>query len=61
MNEQILIQILKDINSEGIQFGRCEISITFHDGKPSYYFLTTHRRRNINDISKPSLKNNGNH
>ena len=54
MNEDILIQLLQDINRENVRFGTVEVSFTFHDGRPTCYELTTHRRRNIDSLSKSS-------
>lgn len=54
MNEDVLIQLLQDINRENVRFGTVEVSFTFHDGRPTSYELTTHRRRNINSLSKSS-------
>ncbi len=54
MSEEILIQLLQDINSENIRFGTIDVSFIFHDGRPTYYELTTHRRRNIKNCSKSS-------
>lgn len=54
MNEDILIQLLQDINRENVRFGIVEVSFTFHDGRPTSYELTTHRRRNIDSLNKSS-------
>ena len=54
MSEEVLIQLLKDINRENVRFGTVEVSFTFHDGRPTSYELTTHRRRNIDYRSKSS-------
>ena len=54
MNEDILIQLLQDINRENVRFGTVEVSFTFHDGRPTCYELTTHRRRNIDSLNKSS-------
>ena len=54
MNEDILIQMLQDINRENVRFGTVEVSFTFHDGRPTNYEVTTHRRRNIDSPSKTS-------
>ena len=54
MNEDVLIQLLQDINRENVRFGSVEVSLTFHDGRPTCYELTTHRRRNIDSLSKSS-------
>ena len=54
MNEDVLIQLLQDINRENVRFGTVEVSFTFHDGRPTCYELTTHRRRNIDSLSKSS-------
>ena len=54
MNEDILIQLLQDINRENVRFGTVEVSFTFHDGHPTSYELTTHRRRNIDSLNKTS-------
>lgn len=54
MNEDVLIQLLQDINRENVRFGTVEVSFTFHDGRPTSYELTTHRRRNIDSLSKSS-------
>lgn len=64
MNEDILIQLLQDINRENVRFGTVEVSFTFHDGRPTCYELTTHRRRNIDSLNKssapPHLKEDAN-
>lgn len=58
MSEEVLIQLLQDINQENLRFGTIEIVFTFHDGRPTCYQLTTHRRRNIDSLSKlPSYHN----
>ena len=54
MNEDVLIQLLQDINRENVRFGTVEVSFTFHDGRPTSYELTTHRRRNIDSLNKSS-------
>lgn len=54
MSEEVLIQLLQDINRENVRFGTVEVSFTFHDGRPTCYELTTHRRRNIGSFSKSS-------
>ena len=54
MSEDVLIQLLQDINRENVRFGTVEVSFTFHDGRPTCYELTTHRRRNIEPHSKSS-------
>lgn len=54
MNEDVLIQLLQDINRENVRFGTVEVSFTFHDGRPTSYELTTHRRRNIDSLNKLS-------
>lgn len=54
MSEDVLIQLLQDINRENVRFGTVEVSFTFHDGRPTCYELTTHRRRNIDSLSKSS-------
>lgn len=54
MSEDVLIQLLQDINRENVRFGTVEVSFTFHDGRPTSYELTTHRRRNIDLLSKSS-------
>lgn len=54
MSEDVLIQLLQDINRENVRFGSIEVSFTFHDGRPTSYELTTHRRRNIDSLSKSS-------
>lgn len=54
MNEDVLIQLLQDINRENVRFGTVEVSFTFHDGRATCYELTTHRRRNIDSLSKSS-------
>ncbi|MCR4790712.1 MAG: hypothetical protein K5839_06495, partial [Treponemataceae bacterium] len=54
MSEEILSQLLQDINRENVRFGSVEVSFTFHDGRPTNYELTTHRRRNIDSLSKSS-------
>ena len=51
MNEELLLQLLQDINHENIRFGFVEIKFTFHDGRPTNYELTVHRRRNIGMLS----------
>ena len=55
MNEEILIQMLQDINRENVRFGSVEVSFIFHDGRPTSYEISTHRRRNIDSISKSSI------
>ncbi len=55
MSEEILIQMLQDINREDVRFGTIVVSFTFHDGRPTSYELTTHRRRNIDSRSKSSV------
>lgn len=54
MNEEVLIQLLQDINRENVRFGTVEVSFTFHDGRPTSYELCTHRRRNLDSITKSS-------
>lgn len=54
MSESVLIQLLQDINRENVRFGTVEVSFTFHDGRPTSYELTTHRRRNIDSLNKSS-------
>lgn len=54
MSEDVLIQLLQDINRENVRFGTVEVSFTFHDGRPTSYELTTHRRRNIDSLLKSS-------
>lgn len=54
MSEEVLIQLLQDINRENVRFGTVEVSFTFHDGRPTSYELTTHRRRNIHSLNKSS-------
>lgn len=54
MSEDVLIQLLQDINRENVRFGTVEVSFTFHDGRPTNYELTTHRRRNLDSLSKSS-------
>lgn len=54
MNEDVLIQLLQDINRENVRFGTVEVYFTFHDGRPTSYELTTHRRRNIDSLNKSS-------
>ena len=54
MSEDVLIQLLQDINCENVRFGTVEVSFTFHDGRPTCYELTTHRRRNIDSLNKSS-------
>ena len=54
MSEEVLIQLLQDINRENVRFGTVEVSFTFHDGRPTSYELTTHRRRNIDSPLKMS-------
>lgn len=47
MNEELLIQLMKDINDENIRFGTCEVKFTFHDRKIVFYEITTSKRRNV--------------
>lgn len=54
MSEEVLIQLLQDINRENVRFGTVEVSFTFHDGRPTSYELCTHRRRNLDSLSKSS-------
>ena len=54
MSENVLIQLLQDINRENVRFGTVEVTFTFHDGRPTSYELTTHRRRNIETRLKSS-------
>ena len=54
MSEDVLIQLLQDINRENVRFGTIDVAFTFHDGRPTSYELTTHRRRNIDSRSKSS-------
>lgn len=54
MNEDVLIQLLQDINRENVRFGTVEVSFTFHDGRPTSCELCTHRRRNLDSITKSS-------
>ena len=63
MSEEVLIQLLLDINHENVRFGTVEVSFTFHDGRPTNYEITTHRRRNIDSHKSPNrydkVKTNG--
>lgn len=54
MSEEELIQLMQDINRENVRFFTVEVSFTLHDGRPTSYELTTHRRRNIDSLSKSS-------
>ena len=63
MSEEVLIQLLQDINSENVRFGTVVVSFSFHDGRPTCYEITTHRRRNIDSHKSPNrydkVKTNG--
>lgn len=54
MSEGFLIQLLQDINHENLRFGTIEVKFTFHDGRPTCYEMTTHRRRNIDNVKSIS-------
>lgn len=58
MNEEILIQILKEVNKENIRFGTCDIKITFHDSKIQFFEVSSNRRINISSISNYSARRN---
>lgn len=47
MNENILVQLIREINREHIRFGTCEVKFTFHDGKIKFYEFMINRRINI--------------
>ena len=47
MTKELLKQLFEDIDRENIRFGFVEVIFTFHDGRPTNYELTVHRRRNI--------------
>ncbi len=58
MNEELLIQLMKDINDENIRFGTCEIRFTFHDGKIVFYELSTCKRRNVTNSKNVKQEDN---
>lgn len=52
MNEEILVQILREVNKEKIRFGTCDIKLTFHDGKIQFFELISNRRINVGSSSE---------
>ena len=59
MNEELLIQLMKDINDENIRFGTCEVKFTFHDGKIVFYEISTSKRRNVANFK--NMRQEGNY
>ena len=48
MNEDIFAAIKTDIERKGIYYGEISVSIRYHDGRISTYFITTTERYNCN-------------
>lgn len=48
MNEDIFAAIKTDIERKGIYYGEISVSIRYHDGRISAYFITTTERHNCN-------------
>ncbi len=53
MNEDIFTAIKTDIERKGIYYGEISVTIRYHDGRISTYFITTTERYNCNkNVSK---------
>ena len=52
MSSELMLLIQQDLEREHLRFGCVTININFHDGRPSYYEITTQRRRNLSSCKK---------
>ena len=52
MTSDLMLLIQQELEREHLRFGSVTININFHDGRPSYYEITTHRRRNLSSHAK---------
>jgi hypothetical protein len=52
MTSDLMLLIQQELEREYLRFGSITIRITYHDGRPSYYEITTQRRRNLSPHPK---------
>lgn len=52
MSSELMLLIQQDLEREHLRFGSVTIRITYHDGRPSYYEITTQHRRNLSSCKK---------
>lgn len=57
MNEDVFVEIKKDVERKGIYFGEIIISCTYHDSRIVSYSITTTERRNCNKKAKSVVCN----
>ena len=47
MTSDLMLLLQQELEREYLRFGSITIRITYHDGRPSYYEITTQHRRNL--------------
>ena len=52
MTSDFMLLIQQELEREYLRFGSITIRISYHDGRPSYYEITTQRRRNLSSCKK---------
>lgn len=56
MSENIFLEALNEVYGKNIQHGECTVTFTYHDGRVTYYTVSTTERHNAASSRKELLE-----